>query len=168
MKKLVIVVALIFLSPAIFGQTQDFRTHGLFMYSFTRFVQWPPEESTGDFEIAVLGESPIVNEFKAMAEKKKAGARTIKVSKIATLADYKKCHILYIPSDWTSKFQDIAAKVGDAPVLLVTEQAAATNKGCINFTNNKEGKLAFEMNQALMGKHRLRASAELSRLAIIN
>src|SRR6516162_1816005 len=107
MKKLVIVFAFIFSTPAIFGQNQNFQTHGLFMYSFTRFVQWPPEESTGDFEIAVLGESPIVNEFKAMAEKKKAGARTIKVSKIATLAEYKKCHILYIPSDWTAKFQEI-------------------------------------------------------------
>jgi hypothetical protein len=168
MKKLVFVVALILSCPALFGQSKNLEMRALFMYSFTRFVQWPPEESTGDFEIVVLGESPIVSEFKAMAERKKAGARTIKVTKIASLADYKKCHILYVPSDWTSKYQEVTAKVGDAPVLLVTDQAPVTSKGCINFVNDKEGKLAFELNQALLGKHKLRASAELSRLAIIN
>lgn len=167
MKKLVIVAGMIFSALPIFGQ-QNFAMHSVFMYSFTRFVVWPPEESQGDFEIVVLGESPILNELKAMAEKKRAGVRNIKVSKISSITDYKKCHILYVSSDWTPKYQEVTAKVGDSPVLLVTEQAPATSKGCINFVNNKEGKLAFEMNQALMGKHKLRASAELSRLAIIN
>jgi len=63
------------------------------MYSFTRFVQWPPEESTGDFEIVVLGDSPILTVLKGMSEKKKAGSRTIRVSKIASIADFKKGHI---------------------------------------------------------------------------
>jgi hypothetical protein len=167
MKKLVLSVALIFSMTFLFGQTQPVM-HSVFIYSFTRFVQWPPEESTGDFEIVVLGDSPILNELKSMSEKKKApNNRTIHITRISSAAEFKKCHILYLPADLTSKYQEIAAKVGDASTLLVTDQAAAANKGCINFIM-KDGKLAFEMNQALMGKHKLRASAELSRLAIIN
>jgi hypothetical protein len=167
MKKLVLSVALIFSVPSIFGQSQ-YVMHSVFMYSFTRFVLWPPEESTGDFEIVVLGDSPILSELKAMSEKKKApNNRTIHITKIASMADFKKGHILYLPADLTSKYPEAAAKVGDSPILIVTDQAPVANKGCINFLI-KEGKLAFEMNQALMGKHKLRASAELSRLAIIN
>ena len=103
-----------------------------------------------------------------MSEKKKApNNRTIHITKISNAAEFKKGHILYVPSELNSKYAEIAAKVGDAPTLLVTDQAPTASKGCINFIM-KEGKLAFEMNQALMGKHKLRASAELSRLAIIN
>ena len=142
--------------------------YSLYMYSFTRFVQWPEEESKGDFEITVLGESPILAELKKMAELKKAGTRPIKVTKISSLAEYKKSHILYLSSDWSAKFSEVAAKIGEDPVLLVTDQASATNRGCVNFVNNKEGKLAFELNQAAIGKHKLKVSAELSRLAIVN
>jgi hypothetical protein len=167
MKKLVLSVALIFSGSAIFSQTQSVM-HSVFMFSFTKFVMWPPEESTGDFEIVVLGDSPIISELKTMSEKKKApNGRTIHVTKISSIAEFKKGHIIYVPAEFTSKFSEVAAKVGDSPVLLVTDQATAPSKGCINFLI-KDGRLAFELNQALMAKHKLRASAELSRLAIIN
>jgi hypothetical protein len=142
--------------------------YSLYMYSFTRFVQWPAEVSQGDFEIAVLGESPILAELKKMAEIKKAGTRPIKVTKINSMAEYKKSHILYLSTDWSAKFNEVSAKVGEDPVLLVTDQAAAANRGCVNFVNNKDGKLAFELNQTAIGKHKLKVSAELSRLAIAN
>lgn len=168
MKKFILPCAFVFVAGVSFGQTQNFQMYSLYMYSFTRFVQWPAEESQGDFEITVLGDSPVLTELKKMAEIKKASGRQIKVTKINSLADYKKSHILYLSSDWSAKFTEVAAKIGEDPVLLVTDQATANNKGCVNFVNNKEGKLAFELNQAAIGKHKLKVSAELSRLAIAN
>ncbi len=138
------------------------------MYSFTKFVQWPPDVSNGDFEITVLGESPVFSELKTMAEKKKIGSRPIHVTKINSLSEFTKSHILFVSPDWQAKYPDVVAKVGDAPVLLVTELAPANNKGSINFVNNKEGRLAFELNTVDMAKHHLKASAELTRLAILN
>ena len=168
MKKLAIQFALICLALPVFTQAQNFDTHSLFMYSFTRFVQWPPEASTGDFEIVVLGDSPIMTVLKTMSEKKKAGNRTIRVSKIASIADFKKGHILYIPIEGASNFAEVSAKIGDAPVLLVTERATAANRGCVNFINNKDGRLAFEIVQEQFTKHKLKAASELTRLAVIN
>jgi hypothetical protein len=168
MKRIILQYAFILLALAAYGQSQSYQTHTLFMYSFTRFVQWPPEESQGDFEIVVLGESPILSELKVMAERKKAGSRVIHVSKIGSMAEYKKSHILYVGTDWSAKYPEVAAKIGENPVLLVTEQAATANKGCINFVNNKDGKLSFELNRPSIDKHRLKVSAELSRLAITN
>jgi hypothetical protein len=166
MKKLVISFALLFVSLSVFSQSSNYQTYTLFVFSFTRFVQWPPEESTGDFEILVLGDSPIVAELKTMAEKKKSRwGTTINVTKIASLADYKKCHILYIVD--SNKIPEVNAKVGDASVLLVTDQATGANKGYINFFT-REGRLAFEMNKDQMTKHKLRAANELTRLAVIN
>lgn len=168
MKRIVLLYVFVLGALGTYGQAQNYQTHTLFMYSFTRFIQWPPEESEGDFEIVVLGDSPILNELKVMAERKKAGSRVIHVSKINSMAEYKKSHILYMGTDWSPKFAEVSAKIGEDPVLLVTEQAAAANKGCINFVNNKEGKLSFELNKPSIDKHKLKVSAELSRLAITN
>jgi hypothetical protein len=168
MKRFFFLFAFALFTMAASGQQQSYQTHTLFMYSFTRFIQWPPEESQGDFEIVVLGESPILAELKVMAERKRAGSRIIHVSKISSIAEFKKGHILYIGTDWTAKYQEVAAKIGDDPVLLVTDQASSPNKGCVNFVINKDGKLAFELNKPLIEKHRLKVSAELSRLAITN
>jgi hypothetical protein len=166
MKRILLLYVFVLFAMAASGQQQNYQTHTLFMYSFTRFIQWPPEESQGDFEIVVLGESPIFSELKVMAERKRAGSRVIQVIKISSMGEFKKGHILYIGPDWISRYQEVAAKIGDDPVLLVTEQATGANKGNVNFVNNKEGKLAFELNKPAIEKHKLKVSAELSRLAI--
>src|SRR5215831_7652398 len=133
MKRIVLLYAFTLLALAASGQQQSYQTHTLFMYSFTRFVQWPPEESQGDFEIVVLGDSPIFSELKVMAERKRAGSRVIHVTKIGSMGEFKKGHILYIGPDWVPRYQEAAAKIGDDPVLLVTEQATGANKGNVNF-----------------------------------
>jgi hypothetical protein len=164
-KSIIVVVACLSLIPSAWAQ--NYQTHSLFIYSFTRFVQWPEESRQGDFQISVLGDSPIADELKAMAEKKKASGRNISVSVIKDLSEFKKCHILFVSQNWSARFQDVAGKIGEEPVLIVTEQAGLGSKGSdVNFIT-KDGKLVFELNQTAMGKHKLKASAELTRLAIL-
>ncbi len=161
---LVLVISLISFLGA---SAQSYQTHSLFMYSFTKFVLWPESDRQGNFEITVLGDSPIISELKTMAEKKKAGGRTIEVTVINDIAEFKKCHILFVSQNWSARFPDVLSKVGEEPVLIVTEQPGLGSKGSgVNFIT-KDGKLAFELNQAALGKHKLKASAELARLAIL-
>ena len=70
--------------------------HSVFIFSFTRYIQWPDAYNAGDFEIMVLGDSPIVEELKAMAQAKKVGDRTIKITKIkVSLRDPEVQHSVY-------------------------------------------------------------------------
>lgn len=148
-------------------QAQNYQLHSVFVYSFTRYVQWPEEMNRGDFEIQVLGDSPILAELKKMAESKKVGERTIRIHQINSVAEIKRCNILFVPADKSAQINDILSKVGATSTLTVTEQAGLGTKGsAINFIN-KDGKLAFEMNQAVLNKQRLKASTELTRLAIV-
>ena len=149
------------------GSAQSYQTHSLFIYSFTKFVLWPEADRQGNFEITVLGDSPIIAELKSMAEKKRAGGRVITVNTINDISEFKKCHILFVSQAWSARFPDVLSKVGEEPVLIVTEQPGLGTKGSgVNFIT-RDGKLAFELNQAALGKHKLKASAELARLAIL-
>ena len=145
---------------------QNYETKKFFVYSFARYVVWPDEYKSGDFEIFVLGDTPFIEELKGMAEKKKIGERAIKVTRISSLSEYKKCHILILPVGQSGQLVEALKKVGGASTLIVTEQEGLAAKGSdINFVQ-KDGKMAFELNQAALAKHKLKAANELSRLAI--
>lgn len=149
------------------SHAQNYKLHSLFIFSFTRYIQWPDSHSQGDFEIVVLGDTPLTDELKVMAQAKKVGDRSIKVTRINNIAELKKCNILFVPSGKSAQIADILGKVEAEPILIVTEEAGMAAKGSnINFIT-KEGKLAFELNQTALTKQNLKVSNELSRLAIL-
>ncbi len=164
-KALYLGLCLLVFSTAI-GQT-SYQTHTLYIYSFAKFVQWPEESRVGDFEIAVLGDSPILPELDKLAQKKKIGDRNIRIVRLTSIKELKKSHILFLPAAQSSMLAETIQKIGDQSTLIVTEQAGLGAKGSdFNFLV-KEGKLVFEINQNSLSKHKLKAANELTRLAII-
>lgn len=146
---------------------QNYKLHSVFIYSFTRYIQWPEAYAQGDFEILVLGDCPILEELKTMAQTKKVGDRKIKVEKINSPGEIKKCNILYVPAAKSAALSQIITKIAAQSILIITEEPGLGAKGSnINFII-KDGKLAFELNQTSVGKQNLRVSNELSRLAIL-
>lgn len=149
------------------SSAQNYKMHTVFIFSFTRYIQWPDSYNGGDFEILVLGDSPIVEELKAMAQAKKVGERNIKVAKINAASEIRKCNILFIPSAQSSQINEILTKVASQSILVVTEEPGLGAKGSnVNFIT-RDGKLAFELNQSAASKQGLKVSNELSRLAIL-
>jgi hypothetical protein len=139
----------------------------VFIYSFTRYIVWPDTYNTGDFEILVLGDSPIIDALQQMAKTKKVGERTIKISKISSIDQIRKANILFVSAGKAAEIDNVVNKVNTQSILVVTEEPGLGAKGSnINFIV-KDGKLAFELNQAAMTKRNLKASTELSRLAIM-
>lgn len=156
-----------FLALAVPALSQDYKLHPVYIYSFTKYIVWPDAYKIGDFRIVVLGDSPIIKELNTMAGMKKTpDSRTIVVNKIESPADIKKCNVLYVPAGKSKLLAEVMAKIGSQAVLVITEEPGMAAKGSnINFII-KDGKLAFEMNQGTMGKQGLKASNELTRLAI--
>jgi hypothetical protein len=146
---------------------QNYQTYTLYMHGFAKFVLWPEDDKKANFEIVVLGESPVTAELQKMAEKKKMGDRAIKVTKINSISEFSKGHMLFIPSTLSGQLGEVLSKVGSKSTLVITEQTGLGVKGSdVNFIV-KDGKLAFELNQSALAKHKLKASTELTRLAIL-
>lgn len=166
MRKTVLSVLIAFCT-IVLVQAQNYKLHSVFIYSFTRYVQWPDAYNNGDFTIHVLGESPITEELKAMAQSRKVGERTIKIIKINSPAEIKPCNILFVPSSRSAQLNEVINKVSNQSILIITEDPGLGAKGSnINFIN-KDGKLAFELNQSAVNKQGFKVSVELTRLAIL-
>lgn len=165
MKKAFLFMMLVTAGNTLLAQTAKYQS--VFIYSFTRYIIWPDTHNTGDFEILVLGDSPIVEDLQQMAQTKKVGDRAIKITKIGSVAEIRKANILFVSASKAAEIDNVVNKVNTQPTLIVTEEPGLGAKGSnINFIT-KDGKLAFELNQAAMTKRNLKASTELSRLAIM-
>jgi len=149
------------------ANAQNYKLHTVFIYSFTRYVIWPEGYNQGDFEILVLGDSPIVGALDEMAKAKKVGERSIKVTRINNPSDIRKCNILFIPASKSAQLPEVMAKVANQSILVITEEPGLGSKGSVINFIMKEGKLAFELNQSAVAKQNFKIANELSRLAIL-
>jgi hypothetical protein len=144
----------------------NYRLHSVFIYSFTRHVIWPDDYNVGDFEILVLGDTPLMDELKNLAASKKVGDRTIKITKITSVSEIRKCNMLFLPASQAAQFGAAVGKISTQSILLITEEPGMGIKGSdINFII-KDGKLAFELNQGAASKHNIKFSNTLSTMAI--
>ena len=149
------------------SNAQNYGTYALYIYSFTKYVQWPDDMNQGDFEIYVLGDSPILPQLKKMEEIKKVGDRSIKVIQINSPLEIKKCHILFVSLSKSAQWNEITTKVNSQPILMITEEPGMGQKGShINFIM-KDGKAAFELNKDQATKQNLKISNQLLSMAIL-
>ena len=146
---------------------QDYSFHPVYIYNFTKYIQWPSEKQTGDFVIGVYGKSPIFEKLKSMATNRTVGAQKIVVKEFASIEDMQNCHIIFIPVGKSSSFPDVSSKVNSKPVLVITEKSGLSKQGSgINFVVI-EGKLKYELNKASIDKSGLKVSTDLIKLAIL-
>lgn len=164
MKKSVLLVLLALNTLVV--NAQNYKLHTVFIYSFSRYVIWPDNYNHGDFEITVLGDSPIMSALEEMAKTKKVGERNIKVNQISSPTEIKKCNILFVPTGKSSELQEVMSRTVNQSILVITEEPGLGNKSGINFIM-KGGKLVFELNQTMVSRQNLKIANELSRLAIL-
>ena len=138
----------------------------MFIYNFTKYIEWPSSYKQGNFVIGMLGESPLYGNLKKMSASKKAVTQTFKIQKFNSISEVSKCHILILSKDVNGKLPDAISKVKAFSTLIITEGQGLARKGsAINFTvqNNKQ---RFELNKANISKYNLKVSQNLISLAI--
>lgn len=149
------------------SEAQVQRYHSLFLYNFTKYIQWPATYQQGNFVIGVYGSSPIVEHLENIASNKTAGSQKFVIKKFSSPEEISQCHMLYLPSGESQNLALIKAKLQGQSTLIVTEQDGMAQKGSnINFVL-VDGKVKFELNREVTANANLKVSSELSRLAII-
>lgn len=147
--------------------SQDYKFHSVFIYNFTKYIQWPSSYQSGDFVITVLGKSAVTENLEKMAAVKTVGSQKIVVKQINSISEAGKCHILFLPDNKSGNLEEVLAHYGTSPTLIITERAGMAKKGSgINFIL-QGGKWKFELNKPVIESNNLRVSSELSKLAIV-
>ncbi len=156
---------LFFVTTEIYAQSE--KLHTVFIYNFTKHIEWPEAYRKGDFVIGVLGTSPIIGELENLATTRNVAGQNIVVQKFKKPEDIVQCHILYIPQSQSDEIGAAMAMVKNFSTLIIADKKGMANAGAaINFIVDGS-KQKFEFKKSNATKYGLKVSSDLERLAVI-
>ena len=150
------------------AQSTDYKAYSLYVYNFMKYVEWPEEESKGDFIIALIGDSQISDELKIVASNKKLKGRKIVFKTFKAVEDIAFCHLLYVSASKSSSIKTINQKFANKPLLIVGEREGTVYKGAaLSFVTTDEDELRFDINKKELENHKLKIASSLIKLGTL-
>lgn len=162
-RKALLLLTIVFVTITTSAQTEKIKT--AYIYQFLRFIEWCPEFKTGDFVIAVLGDSPIYDELLKTSKGKKIGIQNIVVKKYTSQDEIVKTNILVLPSGRSSQLSSVLLRIGSNCTLVISEKAGHYRDGAAISFIEEGGKLLFELNKSSFTNRSLGVNAQLQTLA---
>ena len=144
------------------------KIKAVFIYNFTKYIEWPSEDQADEFKIGILGENaPLYFELDKMSKLKKVANKSFTINSFESLKDIGQPHILYIPADKTELLKEAVLKLKGKSTLIVTEKPGMALQGsAINFVIVGSHQ-KFELNKANVSKHNLKVASILENLAVL-
>jgi len=165
MKKILFFGLLLFLVQ-INATAQNEKFKALFMYNFTKYLEWPEGDRQGDFIITIVGNSPIIDELQIISQKKKVGFQPIVVKKATEPGQISKSHIIFITEQKSSYIDDIKGRFSATSTVIITDKPGSISKGAgINYVV-QGGKQLFEICEENLREHNVKVGSDLLSLGI--
>lgn len=165
MKKVYGLLLFFSMATTVFSQTDIPRAQAMFIYNFSRLIEWPANYKSGPFIIGVLGTSATLTELEAYTSNKTVGAQPIQVKKFNSAAEIGTCHILFIPFGKTKGLGEVLQALGNKSTLIICEKNGAIDEGAaVNFVVVGD-KLKFEIKPATAESKQIKMSSKLNEMA---
>lgn len=165
MKRLICLIGLFIVLTSMNSQTGIPRAQAMFIYNFSRLIEWPAAYKTGQFVIGVLGSSATYTELQSYTANKSIGSQDITIKKFNSTAEIGQCHILFVPFAKTKQLPEIITALGNKSTLVIGEKSGAIDLGAaLNFVVIGD-KLKFEVKAANATKNNIKVSSKLSEMA---
>ncbi len=144
------------------------QAQSLFIYNFSRLIQWPAGNQTGEFVIGVIGNDNLYNSLNSFVANKKVGSQPIVIKKFDNPESVSRCHIIFIGNSRVSAFEEVLTRLRGSNSLIITEKKGMINMGsAIDFFMDND-KLKFVINSQNAQKYNLVVSKSLEDMAYRN
>lgn len=136
------------------------------LYNFSRNINWPEENKSGDFVITIVGDKEVFTEMTKLAQNMKVGLQPIVVKFFNSVKDVSGYQQIVFVDNWQSnKISALVQKTAGSHTLIVSETEGLIDKGSmINFVP-VNGVMKFEMNKEGLRRNNLMASSVLEKMA---
>jgi hypothetical protein len=165
MKRILLALTALLLATPAFMQTSIPKAQTLFIYNFSRLIEWPANYRTGNFIIGVLGSSEVATELETYTKGKKVGTQNIQIVRYKTPAEIQNCHIIFVTFAKTKQLVEVLPILNGKSTLVISEKSGALGEGAaINFVIT-EDKLKYEINADNASKFGIKFSAKLQEMS---
>lgn len=171
MKKLLI-IALLSVGFVFQGMAQDevvdvnARVKALYIYNFSKNVDWPKSYKKGNFVIGVIGNEAVYKKLIELYSTKTIGAQPIEIKQFSKSSDIKGCHLIYVANSRSSSLPSIVKAQSGTSALVIGENDDALGQGAvINFLFSDQ-KLKFTISKKNADKRDLFIGQNLEKWAL--
>jgi hypothetical protein len=148
----------------------EYKVKAAFLYSFTKFVQWPPStfsNSNDPVTVCVFGENPFGGALQEILAGKTFNGRPFAVKEVTGTQQARGCLILFISSSERKRLKTILESLDGAAVLTIGDTQGFAEDGCMIDFVLEDSKMRFEINTIAADHARLKISSKLLSLARI-
>jgi hypothetical protein len=137
------------------------------LYNFSRNINWPEENKSGDFVITIVGDKELYSEMTKLTQNMKVGLQPISIRYFSSVNEISGYQQIVFVADWQSnKINALVQKTSGSHTLIVSQTEGLIDKGSmINFIP-VNGVMKFEMNKEGLRKNNLMASSVLEKMAV--
>lgn len=166
-RKLHIGLLLLFVSIVfVHSQVVDVaKAQSIFIYNFSRLIEWPPEYRTGPFIIGVLGTGDVYSELQNYTAGKKVGFQDIEIRRFKTPDEIVKCHIIVLTFNKANTINEVANKLSNFSTLIISEKNGTIDYGSAIDFLVADNKLQFNLKPDNATKYGLKISQRLKDMA---
>ena len=148
-------------------QAQEYKYHPLFIYNFSKYIEWPTSQTQGDFVVCIVGNEQAYQQMVNFSQKKrKIKNQNLVIRKCNTLREIGKSNIVFVTKSAKVSLREIEDKLDQSATLLITEQQGMGRQGAhINFIAMADSKIGFELNTTSTQNAGLKVANSLAMLA---
>jgi hypothetical protein len=143
--------------------TDESAAEATVLYNFALLTEWP-NLPPGEFRICVLGSQTMLAALEPL-KNQRLKEQPVNITNISALTQIQSCQILFVGQSEHDSLGKVAKKIGNAPVLVVSEEDKFDPKNVIISLVAQQGQISFKVNRTAAQKHSLVLSSKLLKLA---
>jgi hypothetical protein len=166
----VLIVGLMLLAGDASAALSEHRVKAVFLFNFSKFVEWPPSAfaaADAPFVIGVFWRDPFGSDLDDVARGETVNGRPLLVRRVQTAQDAAACQILFIPQSERASLDDILAALARSNTLTVSDLDGAAQRGAMIRLITDHDKVRLRINVESARAAGLTISSKLLRSAEI-
>ncbi|MEO8147467.1 MAG: YfiR family protein [Bacteroidia bacterium] len=148
----------------------EYRVKAIFLFNFTRFIDWP-DSSFGTKDaplvIGIIGEDPFGAYLDETVAGEKCGTHSILIQHYTEVTEINSCHILYINLSDPAQIKTILNTLAGRSILTVNDNPDFPRWGGMVRFFTENNKLRLQINAATTKAAQLNISSKLLGVAQI-
>lgn len=130
-------------APAQIGEA---RLKSIWLEKFSKFIEWPTDDSLEYFTIAILGKGDINEYLVDIYQNRKIKDKPVRIRQIEDIDSLEDCNILFVNEDKEKELDKVIDKVREKPILTIGDTQGFAKKGVIINFYLEQNKVRFELN----------------------
>ena len=156
LRSIFLIFLLILSNTYITSQTKQNTVKAVFLERFTRFIEWPQNDTFQDiaipFMIGVVGDEDFFTLLESMYSKIKIKNKPVQIMYIHELDDIGKCNLVYIADIDKFSLNNILNQVADQAILTISNHDGYAEKGVLINFYIQDQRIRFEINENALKK----------------